>query len=100
MSLRVRTLLAEDEVQPDAGDFNEIAVAKTKGAGNGSAVDTGHFVAGAEIVAVIALIDLRRHLRFEPALKANGGHGGFSDDCELVGQNIFLLVGLSAQNHK
>src|SRR6266481_4171205 len=52
-------LLAEDEVQPDAGDFDEIAV-----------------------------------------LEANGGHGGFSDDREFVGQNILFLVGLAAENDK
>src|SRR5207248_10596884 len=55
--------------------------------GDGPAIDAGHFVAGAEIVAVIELIDLRSHLWFEPALKANRGHGGFSDDRELVGQD-------------
>src|SRR5207248_10331221 len=68
--------------------------------GDGPAIDAGHFVAGAEIVAVIELIDLRSHLWFEPALKANRGHGGFSDDRELVGQNIFPLVSVSAENHQ
>src|SRR5256885_1597089 len=62
-------------------------------AGDGSAVDFGHLVAGTEIVAVIALIDLRGHLRLEPALEANGGHRGFSNDREFVGQNILLLIG-------
>src|SRR5713101_9927167 len=93
-----RVLLAKDEVQPDAGDFDNIAVAEAHGAGDGRAIDTGHLVAGTEVVAVIALIDLRGHLRFEPALDANGGHRGFSDDGEFVGQDILFLVGLAVEN--
>src|ERR1700674_660945 len=99
-AIAYRMLLAEDEVQPDAGDFDEVAVVQAHGAGDGSAVDVGNLVAGTEVVAVIALIDLRGHLRFEPALEANGGHGGFSDDRESVGQNILFLVGLAAENDK
>src|SRR5437016_759426 len=99
-AIAYRMLLAEDEVQPDAGDFDEIAVVQAHGAGDGSAVDVGNLVAGTEVVAIIALIDLRGHLWFEPALEANGGHGGFSDDGEFVGQNILFLIGLAAENDK
>src|SRR5437870_13032159 len=99
-AIAYRMLLAEDEVQPDAGDFDEIAVVQAHGAGDGSAVDLGHLVAGTKVVAVVALIDLRGHLRFEPALKANSGHGGFSDDRESVGQDILFLVGLAVENDR
>src|SRR5207247_8844232 len=93
-------LLAENKIQPHAGEFDEIPIAERHWTGDRPAIDAGHFVAGAEIVAVIELIDLRSHLWFEPALKANRGHGGFSDDRELVGQNIFPLVRVSAENHQ
>src|SRR5260370_23840578 len=84
-AIACRALLAEDEAQPDAGDVDEIAVVQAHGAGDGSAVDGGYLIAGAEIVAVIALIDLRGHMRLEPALEANRGHRGFADDGDFVG---------------
>src|SRR5260370_37545626 len=68
-------LPAEDEIQPHAGDFDDIAIVEAHGAGDGGAVDFGHLVTRAEVVAVITLIDLRRHCRLEPALQANGGQG-------------------------
>src|SRR5258708_10502746 len=92
-AIACRALLAEDEAQPDAGDFDEIAVVQAHGPGDGSAVDGGHLIAGAEIVAVIALIDLRGHMRLEPALEANRGHRGFADDGAFVGKTILLPVG-------
>src|SRR5258708_35138052 len=99
-AIACRALLAEDEVQPDAGDFDEIAVVEPHGAGDGSAIDVGHLVAWTEIVTIVALIDLSGHLRLEPARESNGGHGGFSDDGEFVGKNILFLVGLAVENDK
>src|SRR6266699_2093403 len=65
-------LLAENEVQPDTRDFDEIAIVQPHGAANGPAVHARHLVAGTEIVAVVALIDLRGHPWLEPALQADG----------------------------
>src|SRR5260370_3268215 len=73
-AIACQALLAEDEVQPHAGDFDEIAVVQAHGAGDGSAIRFGCFVTWPKLVAVIALLYLRSHLRFEPSLEANVVH--------------------------
>src|SRR5437016_14355166 len=77
-AIAYRMLLAEDEVQPHAGDFDEIAVVPARGPGDGSAVAVRNLLPGTAVVAITALIALRRHLSFAPAPEANGGHGGLS----------------------
>src|SRR5215469_11599410 len=67
-------LLAENEIHAHAADFDQVAVVEAYGSRNRGAVDRGHFVTGAEIIAVVALVDLCGHVRLEPALQAHGGH--------------------------
>src|SRR5712692_10763472 len=95
-----RALLAEDEVHAHAVDLDHVAVIQTDGTVNGRAIHRGCFVAGTEKVAVVALVDLRRYRRLEPSLELHGGHGGFADDCELVGEHVLLLIGASTQDDK
>src|SRR5579863_1943680 len=89
-------LFANDEVHAHAADFDEIAVVEANGASDGRAVHGRLLVAGAEIVAVVTLIDLRGHFWLEPAAKPNSGHGRVADDGEFVGEEIFFLIDLAA----
>src|SRR5208283_2062336 len=91
-------LLPENEIQAYAANFDEVAVVEAHGAGNGRAIDGGNLVAGAKVIAVVALIDLRGHGRFEPAPQAHRGHGRFADYGKLVGQHVFFLVDLAAEH--
>src|SRR6266478_8676059 len=95
-----RALLAEDEIHAHAVDLYHIAIIQTDRAVNRRAIHRRCFVAGTQKVAVVALVDLRRYRRLEPPLELHGGHGGFADDCELVGEHVLFLVGASTQDDK
>ncbi len=74
------TLFADQEIQAHAADLNEIAIVEANGTWNGSAVDAGRLRAGAEVITVVALIDLRSDLRLEPALQPHRSHHGLAND--------------------
>src|ERR1051326_2557964 len=93
-------LFANDEIQANTGNFDEVAVIQFGWSRNGDAVHNRNFVAGADVIAVVALIDWRCHLRLEPAAKFDSSHCGFADGGEPVGQNIFLGVGPAGENNR
>src|SRR5690242_11836978 len=64
-------LLAKNEVHAHAAHLNGIAVIQAHGAGNGTAVNLGDFVAWTDVVTVVALIDLRGHFGLEPSFQAD-----------------------------
>src|ERR1700742_1082339 len=51
---REQVLFAEDEVHAEAADFDHVAIIEFFWAGDSGAVDFGTFVAGADVVAVVA----------------------------------------------
>ncbi len=59
-----------------------------------------YFIASSEVVAVIALVDLRRHLGLEPPAQSHSSHWRFPNYRQLVGQNIFFLIYLATQYYK
>jgi len=65
--VRETKLLSENEIHAHAADFNDVAIIKPRRAGNGSTVHGRSLIARADVVAVVALADLRGHLRLEPA---------------------------------
>src|SRR5260370_17472132 len=67
---------------------------------NRSGVPGRRSVSRPDVVAVVALINLGGDVGLEPTLQAHGGHLGFADNRQLVGDDVFLLVGLAAQNTK
>src|SRR5215470_2320069 len=73
-ALRRKTvqLFPDDEVQPDARDFDKVAVVELGRSWDRVAVYRRNFGAGANVVAVVALIDLRGHFRLKPALQFDG----------------------------
>src|SRR5580704_12749279 len=93
----ILALLAKNEVHAEAADFNYVTVVQLFGTSDGCAVHFGDFVAGTDIVAVVALVNLGGELRFEPALEVNRRHFRFADDGQLVGDDVFLLIGVVAQ---
>ena len=65
--LEIPILLSENKIHAHAADFNDVAVVKPRRTGYGSTVHGRSFVARADVVAIVALTDLRGHLRLEPA---------------------------------
>src|SRR5260370_4470104 len=57
-AIACRALVAEDEAQPHAGDFDEITVVQAHGAGDGIVIDVVLLCAGAKAVAVSRLLVL------------------------------------------
>src|SRR5256885_14043011 len=91
-------LFADDEIQTNAANFDQIAVVQSCWSWNGHAIHNRNFVARTDVIAVITLINLGGHLRLKPAAKFDGGHGGLADGGQLVGEHVFLGVG-SASEH-
>src|SRR5215831_14137638 len=94
----MRSLFANDEVQANAANFDEVAIIQTGWTADGHAVDKRYLVARADVVAVVALVDLRSHLRLEEAAKLDGGHGGLADGSQPVGEDVFLKVSFAGKN--
>src|SRR5258708_32160087 len=90
-------LFAEDKIQAHSADLNHVPIVETRRSLNGRAVHRWNLVARTDVKAVIALIDLRGHLRLEPALEPHGSQGGFSDDRERAGQSVFFLIGFAVK---
>ena len=59
---------------------------------NWRAVYRRHLFAGSQIVAVVSLVDLRRHLRFESAAQGHRGYRRFANDREFICQHLLLLL--------
>src|SRR5580704_568291 len=93
-------LFADDEVHAHTADFDEIAVVEANWPGDWRAIYGRLLVASAEVIAIVALINLRSHFWLEPATKADGSHGRFADDGKFVGEQIFFLVHFSAEDHQ
>lgn len=60
-------LLANNEVEANPANFDEVSIIEANGSGNGRAVDGGNSVASTKVIAVVALVDLCRHFGFEPS---------------------------------
>src|SRR2546422_5950276 len=82
VAIAARALFADLEIHLHPADFDQIAVIQAHGAGDGVAVYPGRFLARAEVISVVALINLSRHGRLEPAFQAHRGHGRTSDRSE------------------
>src|SRR5215467_1632636 len=91
-------LIANNEIQANAANLDEITVIQAGQTADSDAVDHGHFVAGADVMAVVTLIDLSGHLWLEPAAKLDGSHSRLADGGELVGEDVFLGVSLASEN--
>src|SRR5215470_9680557 len=91
--LEVPILLPENKIHPYAANVDEVAVVQAHGTRNRRAIHGGHFVAGADVIAVVALADLRSHLRLKPSFQTHRSHGGFADGGEFVGEDVFLAGG-------
>src|SRR5436309_14615191 len=89
-------LIAKNEVHAHAAHFDYIAIIQALWTRNWRRVNGGDFVAGTHKISVIALIDLRGELRLEPAFQFHRRQFRFADDRKLVGEDIFFLVGFSA----
>ena len=76
----------------------EVAIVEANRTGDARTVDGRLHVSGAEVVAIIALIDLRGHIGLEPAAKADGGHGRLADNGDFVDEDVFLLIYFSAED--
>src|SRR5260221_9773891 len=88
--LKIPILLSENKIHAHAADFNDVAIVKPRGTGDGSTIHGRSLVARADVVAIVALTDLRGHLRLEPAGQSHGCHRRFADGGELVRKDVFL----------
>src|SRR5258708_34966183 len=95
LRLLCASLFANDEIQADARDFHQVAIIQPGWTRDGNTIDNRNFIAGPDVIAIIALIDLRGHLRLEPAAQVDGGHGRFSDGCKFFGGIVFFGDGFS-----
>src|SRR6266851_3309242 len=95
-----RRLLAKYKIQTQPADFDDVAIIEARRSLNRFGVHGRRSVARPDVVAVVALINLRGDIGLEPALQAHGGHLGFADDRQLVSDDVFPLVGVAAQNNK
>src|SRR5256885_6948373 len=96
--LETPTLLPENKIHAHAADFNDVAIVKPRGTGYGSTVHGRSFVARADVVAIVALADLRGHLRLEPAGQSHRCHRGFADGGEFFRKGGFLAGRFSPQD--
>src|ERR1700687_5328759 len=78
-------LIFKDEAELDVAQLDGVTVVEAGGAVNGLAIYCGHFIGGADIVAVVAFVDLRGDFGGEPAFQADGGHLRLADHGEFVG---------------
>ena len=62
-------LLSENKIHAHAADFNDVAVIEARRTGNGRTVHGRSFVAGADVVAIVALADLRGHFGLNQPVK-------------------------------
>src|SRR5216683_4234425 len=95
-----RRLLAKYKIQAQPADFDDVTVIEARGPLNRFGVHGRGSVSRADVVAVVALINLRGDIGLEPTLQAHRGHLGFADDRQLVSDDVFPLVGVAAQNNK
>src|SRR3954466_3614275 len=93
-----KPLLLEDEIHAQPADLDDISVVEARGSLHGFAVYDGNFISRTEVVAIVALIDLRGDLRLEPAPQTHRCHFGFADHCELIGEHIFFLTAVAAED--
>src|SRR5215472_6951217 len=91
-------LLANYKIHAHATNLDQVAVVQSHRAGNGRAIYNRDFGAGAQVIAVVALVNLRSHLRLEPTAKLHRRHRGFANDRELVGKHVLLLVHSAVQH--
>src|SRR5207253_8655254 len=94
--LETPMLLSENKIHAHAADFNDVAIIEARRTGDGSTVHGRSFVARADVVAIVALADLRGHLRLEPAGQSHRCHRGFANGGEFVRKDIFLTGRFSA----
>ena len=91
---------SNNEVKAKATNFDQVAIVQANGSGNWCAVDRRNAVAGAQVIAVVALIDLCRHSWLEPSAQTHRGHGRFADDRELVDEKKLFLMHPAGKNHQ
>src|SRR5437660_1580015 len=89
--VREPALFLDREFELHAAYINQIAIGKALGSSDGGAIYSGHAIAAAQIISIVAAIDLRGHFGFEPATEPNGGHFGAANDGEFTGQRVFPL---------
>src|SRR5438309_11977526 len=98
--VREPALFFDRKFELHAAYINQIAIGKALGSSDGGAVYSGHAIAAAQIISIVAAIDLRGHFGFEPATEPNGCHFGAADDGEFTGQRIFPLFDWSGDSYE
>ncbi len=81
------------EVQAEPPDLNDVAIVQQRRAADGLAINLGDAVAQAQVITIVAFMDLRGHAGSEPSAQPHRGHFGPSDHRQFSGKHVLGLVG-------